>query len=293
VSTQVDALRAYGAARAQPADHFGFAWAPRNASGMPAAGFVAATGAILDRLAAAIRDSGEPGAGACGASGEWCGGEIPGGWLNDAWQTFSSWGVPAVRFTSPAQSLTAGRPSAAMSVQLQLAGAPYQAGADTSVTLRSTSPGGAFAASSQGPWSSSLTVTIGQGWTAAGPFFYRDTRAGSATVTATAPGATAGTQPETVAPGAIARLFVTPATATLAPGQSQTFFATGADAYGNQVSTAAAGWVVRPARAGSAVPATGPWATFTAQVAGTARIVARVAGRRVLAAHAVVTVPDG
>jgi hypothetical protein len=80
VSAQVYALRNFGAFGGQPIDRWGFAWAPRNA-GMAAADFKSRTGEIIDRLAAAIRDSGEPpavgdaGFGACGSSGQnvWCG----------------------------------------------------------------------------------------------------------------------------------------------------------------------------------------------------------------------------
>ena len=43
-----------------PADRFGFAWAPSNTLGLTGADFAAQTGAILDRLGAAIRDSGVP-----------------------------------------------------------------------------------------------------------------------------------------------------------------------------------------------------------------------------------------
>src|SRR5439155_7228298 len=58
VSAQTYALRNASASAAE--DHAGFAWSPRNLTGMPQSDFVAQTSAILDRLAAAIRDSGEP-----------------------------------------------------------------------------------------------------------------------------------------------------------------------------------------------------------------------------------------
>ena len=59
LAAQVDALRFFSATTAQPRDHWGFAWAPRNTTGIPAADFAAQTGQLLDRLAAAIRDSAE------------------------------------------------------------------------------------------------------------------------------------------------------------------------------------------------------------------------------------------
>jgi hypothetical protein len=53
VSAQTYALRSFSSGEAQ--DRMGFAWAPTNSLGLSAADFTAQTGAILDRLAAAIR----------------------------------------------------------------------------------------------------------------------------------------------------------------------------------------------------------------------------------------------
>ena len=58
VSAQVYALRSFSVAAGLPQDHWGFAWQPRNGSGLSAGDFAAQTGSILDRLGAAIRDSG-------------------------------------------------------------------------------------------------------------------------------------------------------------------------------------------------------------------------------------------
>ena len=59
VSGQVYALRYYSATSGQPVDHFGFAWQPRNGSGLSTADYQAQGAAILDRLGSAIRDSGD------------------------------------------------------------------------------------------------------------------------------------------------------------------------------------------------------------------------------------------
>src|SRR5262249_52973198 len=78
VSAQTYALRSFDAAHGLPEDHFGFAWSPRVTGDLSHADFVEQTDQLLDRLAAALRDSGEinatdPGIGACGASGtQWC-----------------------------------------------------------------------------------------------------------------------------------------------------------------------------------------------------------------------------
>src|SRR5205085_1311080 len=60
VSAQVYALRSFSIATGQSQDHWGFAWAPRNTAGLSPADFAAQTGAIIDRLAAAIHDSAVP-----------------------------------------------------------------------------------------------------------------------------------------------------------------------------------------------------------------------------------------
>ena len=84
VSGQVYALRYYSATSGQPVDHFGFAWQPRNGSGLSTADYQAQGAAILDRLGSAIRDSGDtsvdpgrPGVGACGPGGQFCAGSSP------------------------------------------------------------------------------------------------------------------------------------------------------------------------------------------------------------------------
>jgi hypothetical protein len=106
VSAQIYALRHFSALDGQPQDHWGFAWRPRNATGIPPADFTAQTNAILDRLATAIHDSAEPldpadpGVGACGPPGQnlWCSAELAGAWLNHRWKTFTYWG--RLRITS-------------------------------------------------------------------------------------------------------------------------------------------------------------------------------------------------
>ena len=75
ISAQVDAMRSYTAATGQARDHWGFAWAPSNTTGMPAGDFATQTGQLLDRLATAIRDSAEAAdpateTGACGPPGQ-------------------------------------------------------------------------------------------------------------------------------------------------------------------------------------------------------------------------------
>jgi hypothetical protein len=93
VSAQTYALRSYAAARAGP-DRFGFAWAPNNATGMANSAFVGQSGQLLDRLGAALADSGtewklDPGMQAC--AGVWCLADVEGAAFTPAWRIFSVW----------------------------------------------------------------------------------------------------------------------------------------------------------------------------------------------------------
>jgi hypothetical protein len=193
VSAQTYALRHANAARSR--DHWGFAWAPRNGSGMPSAEFTTQTGAILDRLAAAIRDSagGDPvGIGAC-ASG-WCGIELSGAAFNLTWSTFAIWASQALVFATPPPPLSVGLPSPPMSVQLQTQGAAETAATSILVTLTSTAPTGTFSLSPAGPWTPTLAVAVPAGSSTSQSFYYRDSAAGTATLIGSAPGILSATQ---------------------------------------------------------------------------------------------------
>jgi hypothetical protein len=287
VSAQTYALRSFDARAAAAQDHWGFAWAPHNGSGMTNDEFVARTGAILDRLAAAIHDSGEPvdpddpGIGACAPAGEnlWCNGELPGASFTDVWKAFTYWGQLALAFATPAQTLTAGSPSAPITLQLQLAGAAHATPTATGVTLSSSSPRGIFSTSPSGPWTSTLTLSVAAGSDTSPPFYYADTAVGAPLLTASAPGTIAGAQTETVVPGALAALTVSPSAAAVVAGGSQPFAAIGADAYGNAVSVAGATWSVSPTTLGAFTRASGTSTTFTAAPnAGTGSVVVSLRG---------------
>jgi hypothetical protein len=263
-------MRFFSAQTGQPRDHWGFAWAPRNLTGIPAAEFAAQSGAVLDRLAAAIRDSGNvvdpasPGSGACGPPGQdvWCRGDLPEARHNQAWRSFRGWTQPVLDFVDPVPTLTAGSPSAPFRLSLvTTSGAPVAGTASTTVTLRSSSPRGGFSTSPAGPWTSTLSLTLAAGSEAR--FHYLDTRAGTATLTASGPGAATGTQAVTITAGAVARIAVTPASGTVRAQGQRRFTAAGADAYGNAVSSGFR-WTVTPQALGTIVPGPGGTATFTA-----------------------------
>lgn len=191
VAAQVDALRSVG-------PRVGFAWAPRNTTGLAPGEFRAQTDAILDRLAAALADP----AGGCSATG--CSAQLEGAAATPPWSTFARWRPSQLAIVGAPETLQPGVPTPPISVQLRTAtGLPYTAGGPVPVTLTTASPTGAFATAPEGPWSPTLTVPIPSG-AASVAFHYLDSA--PARVTATAAGkiaatATVGTiQPPDTAP---------------------------------------------------------------------------------------------
>jgi hypothetical protein len=303
VSAQTYALRSFGATTGQPQDHWGFAWQPRNATGLSTGDFAAQTGALLDRLGAALRDSGQivdpanPGSGACGPPGQnlFCGGDFPGAQFTEAWKSFRGWTQAVLSFATPPQTIAAGVPSGPISVaQVTTSGATQLTPTPIAVTVSSSSPQGQFSVAPTGPWSSTLVVTIPAGSNVAPPFYYQDTRAGTPQLTAAAAGITAGTQVETVQPGAPVSVQLAPSSATVTAGRSLVFRVTTADSFGNAFP-APATWSLAPARLGTLTPASGPVTTFTAGPKGGAgTLTATVAGgTSPLSASAAVTVTAG
>ena len=295
VAAQVYALRYYSLLAGLPQDHWGFAWQPRNGAGLPTADFNNQSAAILDRLGAAIRDSADTPPAACGSGGTSCLGDLPGATFFESWKSFRTWTAPALSFTTAPQTIPAGAPSGPITIALLTsAGTPQVATAPIAVTLTSSSPQGRFSTSAAGPFGPTLTLTIQPGSNAAGPFYYQDTKAGQALLTAAAGGITSGTQTETILPGPVVGVSVKPAAGTVGANSPQTFAVLGVDSFGNSVPVAAA-WSLAPASLGRLEPATGPTTTFTAAGrAGRGTITARVAGAGgTLSGTAQVTVKPG
>jgi len=286
VSAQVYALRSFSVAAGQSQDHWGFAWQPRNGSGLSAGDFAAQTGALLDRLAAAIRDSADtvdpsdPGSGACGPPGQsvQCGGDLAGAQFTEQWKAFRAWLGPVLAFSTAAQTLVAGQPSAPISLALLTSsGAPLATTAPIVVTLTSSSPEGRFSVSPSGPWASQISITIPVGGTSAPPFSYYDTRAAQPQIRATAAGATTATQVETVGPGPLSRLTVDPGSAVIGPRGSRRFAVAAEDAFGNPLSSRAT-WTVRPAGLAVVKPKTSTSTTVRAEGRGGNGLVLAQAG---------------
>jgi hypothetical protein len=260
VSAQAYALGSAGT-------HFGFAWSPNRPDTTPITEFANQSGAVADRLAAAIHDT----ASACAAS---CTNAIAGASFNEAWNDFSTWSIPALVFANQASAVAAGTATGPLTIRLQVAGTTRPDTQPVTVTLTSSSPQGGFSASPNGPWSATLNLQIPVGSTDA-IFYYRDTKAGGATISAAAAGRAGIQQIETVKPGSLATLSVTPTSASLLSGASRRFTASGADAYGNVIAVSPT-W---SATGGTLSPLSGASTTFKATASGNATITATVGTR--------------
>jgi hypothetical protein len=267
VTAQTYALRSFDAAHGVATDHFGFAWAPKMLDNSAwTSDFTSQTGVLLDRLAASIHESDLSPDETCGTA--WCTSTVDGAAFVDTWKQFTAWSYPTVGFATPAATIAAGS-SAPITVQLQTNGVAQTTDTPLTVTLFSSSATGTFSASADGPWTSTLDAGVAAGGSSAS-FYYRDTKAGTATITATTAGRRPGTQAETIAAGALASLSVSPASASLAVGATQAFTAAGADAYGNAVAPT----VTWSASGGTISTASGTSTAFTATTAGQGSVTA-------------------
>jgi hypothetical protein len=148
----------------------------------------------------------------------------------------------SVSFAGTPTKLVAGMPSQPLNVAASSA-----ATAALAVTLTSSSAAGRFSAAATGPWTKTLQVSIGPGQTTSGSFFYRDTKAATATLRAAGSGLAPATQAVVVTPAAAAVIAVSPARASLRIGRRSVFTARVSDAYGNRVPSAPT-WSVQATR---------------------------------------------
>jgi len=290
ISAQVDALRSFSVTAGQSQDHWGFAWAPRNTTGVSDAEFVAQTALLLDRLAAAIRDSSggiDPETartGACGSDDTLCALDLVDARHNEAWRNFRTWSQSTLTIGPSPTTLVAGVASPPLQLSVQASGTrPFV------VTLRSSSTAGAFSTSSAGPWTPSLTLTVSPG--AVLTFSYRDTRAGRATLQATAPGTTQATRDVTVVAAPTARVSVTPASREIRARGEVTLRSATTDAFGNVVP-AGVTWSVSPPTVGRLIRARGDSVVFQAgRVLGRATVTATAKGATASSSATVVVNP--
>ena len=179
-----------------------------------------------------------------------------------AFQTQPTTTTGSLSFSPASETLEAGTVSGPITVDLS---APAPAGG---LTVTVSSPSAALSTSSSGPFASSMTLTVASGTETSPSFYFSDTKAGTATVSATATDWTSATLDVTVMPGPLAKIEVTPPTASVALGGKVTFSATGTDEYGNTVTVDPV-WSVAPSTLGTFSPTQGANTTFTASSSGT------------------------
>jgi hypothetical protein len=144
--------------------------------------------------------------------------------------------VSKIVFTTPAQTITTGAVSRAITIQSQDSyGNPTNVGTNTAINLSSSSVKGAFYSDSRGT-RRITSVTIRSG-TSSASFYYKDTQAGTPTITADKPGWTGANQQETINAASISKIvFTTPAQTVKAGAVSSVMTIQTQDSYGNPVS---------------------------------------------------------
>jgi hypothetical protein len=262
----VYSLRSYDEQLGLAQDRIGFAWAPRTSDGGPwTSDYVAQSGQLLERLASALRDSSEAPELACAPP--WCTAALDGAAFTDSWETFTTWSQPGLAFASAPPSVAAGSASAPIAVELETDGVVDADTNPVTVTLATSSPQGGFATSADGPWTPTLTVTLPAGTTTSPTVYYRDTRSGTATLTAAAAGRGSTSEPATVTAAEPTSVAIAPATASVFDGAMRSFTATGIDAYGNAVPVTAT-WALAAGAPGMLAAGSGATTAFTAGATG-------------------------
>jgi hypothetical protein len=187
VSAQTSAMRSAGT-------RLGFAWTPKRPEGESSTQFAAESGALLDRLAAAIHDSVSAPEAACAGT---CTVSLAGASFNEGWHDFATWSPAELEIATPAVTAVTGTAVGPLTVRLKLAGIVRPDTQPVNVTLTSSSTQASFATTPDGPWSPTLSLAIPVGSTDAS-FYYRDAAAGSPSIGASAPGRVGDEQVETI-----------------------------------------------------------------------------------------------
>ncbi len=295
IAAQIDAMRSYDASLGWSGDRIGFAWAPTNGLGESTSSFASDEASILSQLAASIdasADPSAPGAGACQAP--WCTAVVPGAAFVPGWSGFSTWTPTTVNFASAAVSVPAGSPSAAITLAPEIGGVVTSLPVATDVGVTSSSPSGTLSTSPQGPWSSTLDLTIPAGSTST-TLYMLDTQQGTPTLSAASGGHTSQ-QVETVTAPVVTISSVAPlsgvagTTVTITGGGFQ-----GATAVTFN-GTPASFTVVSPSEITATVPAgaaTGPVAVTTPAGTATSSVSFEISPLSISTSGTTATVDEG
>lgn len=175
----------------------------------------------------------------------------------------------SLKFTSSTVSVKAGT-AAALTISTGASGS-------ATVTITSGSATGTFSTSPAGTYKSSDSLTVTTSGTV---FYYKDKKAGSDTLTASASGWTSATKTVSVTAGTVARVAVTPGSVSLGEGATQTFTATAYDAFTNPVTSGVTPAWSTTVPGGKVSPTSGTSTTFTApSTAATGKVTATADGK--------------
>ena len=183
--------------------------------------------------------------------------------------TFVDLNISQIGFQSSAQTLTAGTESSTYTIESQDGiGAAINVDSDTTVGLSSSSSTGSFSTTSGGTFTTTLDVTITSG-TSTATFFYKDTTAGTPTLTAAeSPSSldyTNGTQQQTVNAASISKLvFTTPARSIPTNTASDAITVQTQDTFGNASNVGSNTTIAFSSDAGGGTFSTSAGGTFTA-----------------------------
>ena len=176
--------------------------------------------------------------------------------------------VPAkIDLTPATASIEAGNPTVFEAHVMNAAGAAVVLESPVVVTLVSDSRGGEFRAPATSTVITTLTIPAGA---SKAPFEYRDTVAGTTTITAVSPKTAPDSSTLTVSPGPVSAIAISPGAGALTVGSTVTLTATAQDAYGNLVPDPTFTWSVEGP--GTLSSATGASVTLTATGDGSIRV---------------------
>ena len=145
-------------------------------------------------------------------------------------------------FPAPAQTLTAGSPSSAVTIQLQYGdGTSYVPASDVAVALRSSSSSGTFSTDQGNNWSAAASLRIPAGQSSSA-FLYKDSKSGSAKLSVSAGNFLTASQTLSIQPASPASISVSPGNPSIFQSRSQAFSAQGFDAFRNSVSISTFQW---------------------------------------------------
>jgi hypothetical protein len=210
-------------------------------------------------------------------------------WMVQFWPSSLDADAQCAGYITGGGSASAGQPGTGARVTL-VQPAPQA----STISLTTSTPTGQFSTSASGPWTHTLSEPIAQGQTAGPQFVYRDTHAGTPTLSASVTGV-AGlvARYTTVAAGPLSHISVTPTAISTTVGSTVPVAVTGTDAYGNPAAVRRpVSWSVSPQIAGSVTTDASGRATFHPAAAVPAQLTAVVG---TLTAHVTVAiaVPPG